>query len=146
MTIKRLDHVAVIVEDLDAAVAFFTELGMDVEGDASVQGDWADRVNALDDVRLDIVMMRTPDGHGRVELTRFNNPPLTNAEPAAAPPNTLGYRTIMFEVDDIEDTVARLRGRGAELVGEIARYEDFYLLCYVRGPAGIIVALAEKLS
>ena len=146
MTIKRMDHVSIIVDDLEAAVGFFRELGMTREGDASVEGEWVDRVNAMDDVRVDIVMMQTPDGHGRVELTRFRNPGLSKAEPADAPPNTLGLRTIMFEVDDIEDTVARLRTQGGELVGEIARYEDYYLLCYLRGPAGIIVSLAQSLS
>ena len=146
MTLPRMDHVSIIVDDLEAAIAFFGELGLDREGDASVEGDWVDRVNALDDVRVDIVMMHTPDGHGRVELTQFQNPPLTSAEPANAPSNTLGLRTIMFEVDDIEDTGARLRTQGGELVGEIARYEDYYLLCYLRGPAGIIVSLAQSLS
>ena len=146
MTLPRMDHVSIIVDDLEAAIAFFGELGLEREGDASVEGDWVDRVNALDDVRVDIVMMHTPDGHGRVELTQFHNPPLTSAEPANAPSNTLGLRTIMFEVEDVNDTVTRLRRHGAELVGEIVRYGDFYLLCYVRGPAGIIVSLAEPLG
>jgi len=146
MTIQRMDHVSVVVDDLEAAIAFFTELGMEVEGRAPIEGRWVDRVNALDDVRVDIAMMRTPDGHGRLELTRFRRPAAVRAEPEDAPANTLGLRSVMFAVDDIEDVVARLLARGAKLVGEVAQYEDFYRLCYVRGPAGIIVALAEQLS
>lgn len=141
-----MDHVSVVVDDLDAATAFFVELGMELEGGQLVEGAWVDRVNALDGVRVDIVMMRTPDGHGRLELTKFHAPPLVSAEPANEPPNTLGLRSVMFAVDDIEDVVARLRDHGAELIGEVAQYEDIYLVCYVRGPAGIIVALAEQLS
>src|SRR5689334_10702605 len=145
MTIKRLDHVSVVVDDLDAAVAFFTALGMTVEGKAPIEGAWVDRINALDGVRVDIVMMRTPDGHGRLELTKFRNPPLVELEPAIAPPNAPGLRSVMFTVDSVDETVARLRAHGAELVGEVAQYEDKYRLCYVRGPAGIIVSLAEEL-
>ena len=145
MTIKRLDHVSVVVDDLAAAVAFFTALGMTREGEAPVEGPWVDRVNGLEGVRVDIVMMRTPDGHGRLELTRFRNPPLVAIEPAVAPPNALGLRSVMFAVDRVDDAVARLRAHGAELLGEVAQYEDKYRLCYVRGPAGIIVALAEEL-
>ena len=145
MTIKRLDHVSVVVDDLAAAIAFFTTLGMTHEGEAPVEGPWVDRVNGLERVQVDIVMMRTPDGHGRVELTKFRNPELVGAEPAIAPPNTLGLRQVMFAVEDIDDTVARLRANGAELVGEVVQYEDKYRLCYMRGPAGIIVALAEQL-
>ena len=145
MTNLRLDHVSVVVDDLPAAIAFFTELGMEVEDTAPIEGAWVDRVNGLDDIRVDIAMMRTPDGHGKLELTRFRNPPLTS-DPGGAPPNTLGLRSIMFEVDDIDGAVARLRTHGAELVGEIVDYEDVYRLCYVRGPAGIIVALAEALG
>jgi catechol 2,3-dioxygenase-like lactoylglutathione lyase family enzyme len=144
MTIHRMDHVSVVVHDLAAAAEFFTELGMELEGEAPVEGRWVDRVNGLEDVRVDIAMMRTPDGHGRLELTRFRTPAAISAEPA--PPNTLGIRSIMFAVDDIQDVLARLRAHGAELVGEVAQYEDSYLLCYVRGPAGIIVALAEQLN
>jgi catechol 2,3-dioxygenase-like lactoylglutathione lyase family enzyme len=144
MTILRMDHVSVVVEDLAAAIAFFTELGMDVEGEASVEGETVDRVNGLDGIRADITMMRTPDGHGRLELTKFNAPAVSDIG-AGAPPNTLGLRSVMFEVDDIDDTVARLRARGAELLGEIGQYEDVYRLCYVRGPAGIIVSLAQDL-
>jgi catechol 2,3-dioxygenase-like lactoylglutathione lyase family enzyme len=145
MTLKRMDHVSIVVADLEAAVAFFTELGMELEGRAPIEGRWADRVNGFDDLLVDIAMLRTPDGHGKVELTKFHSPAAISAEPDPAPSNTLGIRSIMFEVDDIEDTVARLRPHGAELVGEIAQYEDIYLLCYVRGPQGIIVALAEQL-
>jgi catechol 2,3-dioxygenase-like lactoylglutathione lyase family enzyme len=145
MTIKRLDHVSVVVDDLSAAIAFFTALGMTREGEAAVEGAWVDRVNALENVQVDIVMMRTPDGHGRLELTKFRNPRLVEMEPAIAPPNTLGLRSVMFAVDSVDDTVARLRGNGGELVGEVAQYENKYRLCYMRGPAGIIVALAEEL-
>ncbi|GAA4236374.1 VOC family protein [Actinomadura meridiana] len=141
----RMDHVSVVVADLDAAIAFFAELGMELEGKAPIEGRAAERVNGFDDLRVTIAMMRTPDGLGKVELTKFHSPVAISAEPDPAPSNTLGIRSIMFEVDDIEDTVARLRPHGADLVGEIVRYEDVYLLCYVRGPQGIIVALAEKL-
>jgi catechol 2,3-dioxygenase-like lactoylglutathione lyase family enzyme len=145
MTIQRMDHVSVVVDDLEAGIAFFLELGMELEGRQPVEGRWVDRVNGLDDVRVDIAMVRTPDGQGKLELTKFHNPTATTAEPNA-PPNTLGLRSIMFAVDDIEDAVARLHAHGAELVGEIEQYEDMYRLCYVRGPEGIIVALAEQLS
>jgi catechol 2,3-dioxygenase-like lactoylglutathione lyase family enzyme len=145
MTIKRLDHVSVVVDDLAAAIAFFTELGMTIEGETPVEGPWVDRINGLEDVRVDIVMMRTPDGHGRLELTKFRNPTLVDLDPAVAPPNTLGLRSVMFAVDNLYDSVARLRTLGAELIGEIAEYKDIYRLCYVRGPAGIIVALSEEL-
>jgi catechol 2,3-dioxygenase-like lactoylglutathione lyase family enzyme len=145
MTIKRLDHVSVVVDDLAAAIAFFTALGMTVEGDAHVEGPWVDRINGLESVQVDIVMMRTPDGHGRLELTKFRNPRLIDIEPAIVPPNALGLRSVMFTVENVDETVARLRGIGAELVGEVAQYEDMYRLCYMRGPAGIIVALAEEL-
>ena len=145
MTIKRMDHVSVVVEDLPAAIAFFTTLGMTREGEAAIEGDWVDRINGIDSVQVDIVMMDTPDGHGRLELTKFRNPKLVEIEPALAPPNTLGLRSVMFTVESVDDTVARLRANGAELVGELAQYEDKYRLCYMRGPAGIIVALAEEL-
>ena len=144
--IKKLDHVSVVVDDLAAATAFFTTLGMTVEGEAPIEGPWVDRINGLEGVRVDIVMMRTPDGQGRLELTKFRHPRVVASEPAIAPPNTLGLRSVMFTVESVEDTVARLRASGAELVGEVAQYEDKYRLCYVRGPAGIIVALAEELS
>ena len=145
MTIKRLDHVSVVVDDLAAAVAFFTTLGMTHEDEMPVEGSWVDRVNGIEHVQVDIVMMRTPDGHGRLELTKFRNPQLVESEPAAPPPNTLGLRSVMFAVESLDDTVARLRANGAELIGEVAQYEDMYKLCYMRGPAGIIVALAEEL-
>ena len=118
---------------------------MTLEGEASVEGPWVDRVNALKGVQADIIMMRTPDGHGRLELTKFRNPKLVALKPAIAPPNTLGLRSVMFTVDSVDDTVARLRAHGAELVGEVEQYEDKYRLCYMRGPGGIIVALAEEL-
>jgi catechol 2,3-dioxygenase-like lactoylglutathione lyase family enzyme len=146
MAIKRLDHVSVVVDDLAAAIAFFAALGMTREGEAKVEGAWVDRVNGIDDVQVDIVMMATPDGHGRLELTKFRHPELVAIEPAIAPPNALGLRSVMFAVDSVDDAVARLRAHGAELVGEVAQYEDRYRLCYMRGPAGIIVALAEELS
>jgi catechol 2,3-dioxygenase-like lactoylglutathione lyase family enzyme len=145
MTIKRLDHVSVVVDDLATAIAFFTELGLELEGKAAVGGPWVDRINGLEGVQVDIVMMRTPDGHGRLELTKFRNPRLVEIEPAVAPPNALGLRSIMFAVENLDDTVARLRAHGAELIGEVAQYEDKYRLCYMRGPASIIVALAEEL-
>jgi catechol 2,3-dioxygenase-like lactoylglutathione lyase family enzyme len=146
MTIKRLDHISVVVDDLAAAIAFFSELGLEQEGEAAVEGEWVDRVNALESVQVDIVMMRTPDGHGHLELTKFRNPKVVEIEPAIAPPNTLGLRSVMFTVESVEDTVASMRAHfGAELVGEVAQHENFYRLCYMRGPGGIIVALAEEL-
>ncbi|HEY4354485.1 MAG TPA: VOC family protein [Acidobacteriaceae bacterium] len=145
MTIKRLDHVSVVVEDLTAAIAFFTALGMTIEGQTPVEGPWVDRVNGIDNVQVDIVMMRTPDGHGRLELTKFRNPRLIEVTPAIAPPNALGLRSVMFTVESVDDTVARLHDNGGELIGEVAQYEDKYRLCYMRGPAGIIVSLAEEL-
>jgi catechol 2,3-dioxygenase-like lactoylglutathione lyase family enzyme len=146
MAIQRMDHVSVVVDDLEAAKAFFAELGMELEGQAPIEGREVDRVNALDGVRVDIAMMRTPDGHGRLELTTFHNPKAVSAEPENALGNTLGLRSIMFAVDDIDATLAGLRSHGAELVGELVQYQDSYRLCYVRGPAGIIVALAEELG
>ena len=146
MAIKRMDNVLIVVEDMDAVVSFFVELGMEVEGRGPVEGPWVERVIGIDDVRQDIAMLRTPDGHGRVELAMFHTPKAVRSEPADAPANTLGIRRIMFAVDDIDDVVARLRAHGAELVGELAQYEDSYRLCYVRGPEGIIVGLAEQLS
>ena len=146
MTIQRMDHVSVVVDDLAAAISFFVELGLEQEGAATVEGETVDRVNGLEGVRADITMMRTPDGHGRLELTKFRTPSVVSGEPHPAPPNTLGLRSIMFTVEDIDAVVARMRAHGAELVGEVAQYEESYRLCYVRGPAGIIVALAEKLG
>ncbi|ARQ68807.1 VOC family protein [Streptomyces marincola] len=144
MTVQRMDNVAIVVDDLDAAVAFFTELGLEVEGRAHIEGPWADDAVGLDGVRSDIAMMRTPDGHGRLELTRYVTPAAARPAPADPPPHTPGLHRVMFAVDDIDGTVARLRAHGGELLGGIARYEDAYRLCYLRGPAGIIVALAER--
>jgi catechol 2,3-dioxygenase-like lactoylglutathione lyase family enzyme len=144
MTIQRMDHVGVVVEDLEATVAFFVALGMERTSPMSVAGEWVDRVVGLDDVRVDVVFVQTPDGHGRLELTRFHHPVATTAEPHA-PANTLGLRRIMLAVTDIDEAVAEVRARGFDLVGEVAQYEDLYRLCYVRGPEGIIVALAEEL-
>lgn len=140
----RMDHVSVVVEDLDAAKAFFVELGLELEGEAPIEGEWVDRVNRIDGVRVEIAMMRTPDGHGKLELTKFRHP--TAIGRGDASPNALGIRSVMFEVDDIEDAIARLRKHGGELIGEVVRYEDLYLICYLRGPEGIIVALAETLA
>lgn len=145
MTIKRMDHVTVVVDDMAAAIAFFTELGMALEGQMPVEGATVDRLCGLDGVQADIAMMRTPDGHGRIELTKYRSPALVGVEPAIAPPNTLGLRQIMFAVEDIDGTVARMRDHGAQLIGEMVQYEDSYRLCYLRGPAGIIIALAEEL-
>jgi catechol 2,3-dioxygenase-like lactoylglutathione lyase family enzyme len=142
----RMDNVLIVVDDLEAAKAFFAELGMELEGETPVEGPSVDRVVGLDGVRADIAMMRTPDGHGGVELTKFHTPPAVRATPHIAPANTLGIRRIMFAVDDIDDVVARLRGHGAELVGEIAQYGDSYRLCFLRGPEGIIIGLAEQLT
>ena len=146
MTIQRMDNVLIVVDDLDAVISFFVELGMELEGKGPIEGRWVERVIGIDGVRQDVAMLRTPDGHGRVELSRFHTPPAVRAEPRPAPANTLGIRRIMFAVDDIDDVVARLRSHGAELVGEIARYEDVYRLCFVRGPEGVIVGLAEQLG
>lgn len=146
MTLRRMDNVLIVVEDLEGAKAFFAELGMELEGETTVEGAWAGKVIGLDNVRTDITMMRTPDGHGRVELSRFHTPPAVRAEPADAPANALGIRRIMFAVEDIDDVVARLRSHGAELVDEIAQYQDQYRLCFVRGPEGILVGLAEQLE
>ena len=146
MAIQRMDNVLIVVEDFEAAKAFFVELGMELEGETQVEGDWAGSVIGLKDVRADIAMMRTPDGHGRVELTKFLAPTAVRAEPEGAPANALGIRRIMFTVDDIDDVVERLRSHGAELVGEIAQYEDTYRLCFLRGPEGIIIGLAEQLG
>ncbi len=143
--IERMDNVGIVVDDLKAATAFFVELGLELEGEATVEGQFVDRIVGLDGVRSDIAMLRTPDGHGRIELDKFHTPPALNADPNA-PVNTLGIRRIMFAVDDIEDVLARLQALGAELMGEVVQYEDKYRLCYVRGPEGIMIALAEELS
>ena len=146
MTLQRMDNVLIVVEDLEAAKAFFAELGMELEGETQVEGPAVDSTVGLKDVRADIAMMRAPGGHGRVELTRFHTPPAVRTEPENAPANALGIRRIMFAVEDIDDVVARLRGHGAELVGELAQYEDSYRLCFLRGPEGIIIGLAEQLG
>ena len=146
MAIQRMDNVGIVVDDLDAAVAFFTELGMKLEGRMAIEGSWADNVVGLDDMRSEIAMMRIPDAPGRLELAKYHTPEAITPEPEITPANTLGLHRVMFAVDDIEDVIARLRTHGAELVGEVAQYEDSYRLCYLRGPAGIIVALAEQLS
>ena len=146
MTIQRMDNVLIVVEDLEAAKAFFAELGMELEGETTVEGPWVDQTVGLNGVRSDIAMMRTPDGHGRVELSKFQTPPAVRAEPESPPANALGIRRIMFAVEDIDDVVARLRKHGAELLGEIAQYEEKYRLCFLRGPEGIIIGLAEQLS
>jgi catechol 2,3-dioxygenase-like lactoylglutathione lyase family enzyme len=145
MTVKRMDNVGIVVEDLDAAVAFFTELGLKLEGRAPIEGDWADGVTGLRRMRVEIAMMRTPDGHSRLELSRFLAPPVAS-DHRRAPVNALGYLRVMFAVEDIDDTLARLARHGAELVGEVVRYQDAYRLCYVRGPEGILLGLAEELQ
>ena len=145
MTLQRMDNVLIVVDDLEAAKAFFTELGMELEGQAPVEGRHVDLLVGLENVRCEIAMMRTPDGHGRIELDKFHTPAAVRIEPENAAVNTLGIRRIMFAVDDIENVVARLRAHGAEPIGEITQYEDKYRLCYVRGPEGIIIALSEQL-
>ena len=145
MALRRMDNVGIVFNDLAAAVAFFKELGLEVEGETTVEGPWVDRILGLDGVRSDIVMMRIPDGDGRLELARYQRPSAVTGGPKPAPPNTLGIHRVMFAVDDIDDVVARLRTRGAELIGEVVQYENMYRLCYLRGPEGIIVALAEQL-
>jgi catechol 2,3-dioxygenase-like lactoylglutathione lyase family enzyme len=145
MTIRRMDHVGIVVDDLADAVAFFVELGLELQGEAPVEGDWVDRVVGLEGVRAQIAMLRTPDGHGRLELTKFHTPS-TDGGYQRAPANASGIRHVAFAVDDIDAVLARLRARGAELVGELGRYQDSYRLCYVRGPEGIIVELAEQIG
>ena len=146
MALRSMDNVLIVVDDLDAVKAFFTELGMELEGQAPVEGRYVDLLVGLENVQCEIAMMRTPDGHGRIELDKFHTPAAVRMEPENAPVNTLGIRRIMFAVDNIEDVVARLRAHGAEPVGEIIQYEDKYRLCYIRGPEGIMVALAERLG
>ncbi|GAA3388395.1 VOC family protein [Cryptosporangium minutisporangium] len=153
MTLQRMDNVLIVVDDLDAVISFFLELGMELDGRAPIEGRWVERVIGIDDVRQEIAMLRTPDGQGRIELAMFHAPKAISAEPKNAPANTLGIRRIMFAVDDIDDVLERLRNHGAELVGELVRYQhqpgdpgvdDSYRLCYVRGPEGILVGLAEQ--
>ena len=139
-----MDNIGIVVEDLDGAIAFFTELGLELEGRAPIEGDWADGVTGLSDMRVEIAMMRTPDGHGHLEMSRFLAPPVV-ADHRTAPVNALGYLRVMFAVEDIDDTLARLRRHGAELVGKVVQYQDVYRLCYIRGPEGILIGLAEEL-
>ena len=140
-----MDNVGIVVESLDAAISFFAELGLELEGRAMVEGEWAGRVTGLRDQRVETAMMRTPDGHGRLEVSRFLAPPVV-ADHRNAPVNALGYLRVMFAVEDIDDTLARLRKRGAQLVGEVVQYEDIYRLCYIRGPEGLLIGLAEELG
>ncbi len=144
MTVKRMDNIGIVVEDIDAAVAFFTELGLKLEGRATVEGEWAGRVTGLGDQRVEIAMMVTPDGHSRLEISRFLTPPVV-ADHRNAPVNALGYLRVMFAVDDVDETLAKVSKHGALLVGEVVQYEDAYRLCYIRGPEGILIGLARKL-
>ncbi|WP_328330685.1 VOC family protein [Kribbella sp. NBC_00382] len=143
MALQRMDNTGIVVDDLTAAVAFFEELGMELEGKAQVEGPWADQCVGLDGVRCDIAMMRTPDGHSRLELAKYLSPAPTGDGPGSTPHNTIGMHRVMFAVDDLDDTVARLRPHGAEIVGEIANYQDIVRICYLRGPDGIFVGLSE---
>jgi catechol 2,3-dioxygenase-like lactoylglutathione lyase family enzyme len=146
MTIQRMDNVGIVVDDLPATIAFFRELGLELEGRAMVEGEWAGRVTGLGDQRVEIAMMRTPDGHSRLELSRFLAPPVV-ADHRNAPVNALGYLRVMFAVDDIDETLARLRKHGAELVSsEVVQYEDSVRLCYIRGPEGLLIGLAQELG
>jgi catechol 2,3-dioxygenase-like lactoylglutathione lyase family enzyme len=145
VAILRMDNVGIVVESLDAAVSFFAELGLELEGRAMIEGDWAGRVTGLRDQRVEVAMMRTPDGHGRLELSRFLTP-ATVADHRNAPVNSLGYLRVMFAVDDLDETLARLRSHRAEVVDEVVEYEDLYRLCYVRGPEGILIGLAEQIG
>jgi catechol 2,3-dioxygenase-like lactoylglutathione lyase family enzyme len=145
MTVKRMDNVGIVVEDLDAAIAFFTELGLELEGRMPIEGDWADGVTGLRNMRVEIAMMRTPDGHGKLELSRFLAPAVV-ADHRNAPVNALGYLRVMFSVEDLDDTLARLAKRGATLVGKVTQYEQSYRLCYIRGPEGILIGLAQELG
>jgi catechol 2,3-dioxygenase-like lactoylglutathione lyase family enzyme len=145
MALQRMDNVGIVVDDLAPAIEFFRELGLELEGRAIVEGEWAGRVTGLSDQRVEIAMMRTPDSHSRLEISRFLNPPPV-ADHRNAPVNALGYLRVMFAVDDIDDTLARLCKRGAQLVGEVVRYEDVYRLCYIRGPEGLLIGLAQELG
>jgi catechol 2,3-dioxygenase-like lactoylglutathione lyase family enzyme len=145
MALKRMDNIGIVVEDLGAMVEFLRELGLELEGEGVIEGEWAGRVTGLDDQRVEVAMMRTPDGHGRVELSRFLTPPVI-ADHRNAPVNALGYLRVMFAVDDIDGTLERLEKRGARLVGEVVQYLDAYRLCYIRGPENILIGLAEELS
>ena len=145
MAVQRMDNVGIVVEDLAATTEFFRELGLELEGRAMVEGEWAGRVTGLGDQRVEIAMMRTPDGHSRLELSRFLEPPVV-ADHRSAPVNALGYLRVMFAVDDVDETLARLREHGAELVGDVVQYEDAYRLCYIRGPEGLLIGLAQQLG
>jgi len=145
MALKRMDNVGIVVDDLTATIDFFLELGLELEGRATIEGEWAGRVTGLGDQRVEIAVMRTPDGHGRLELSRFLTPP-TVADHRNAPVNALGYLRVMFAVDDLDETLERLRTRGAQLVGEVVQYQDAYRLCYIRGPEGLLLGLAQELS
>jgi len=145
MALKRMDNVGIVVEDLEATIAFFRELGLDLEGRATIEGEWAGRVTGLGKQRVEIAMMRTPDGHGRLELSRFLSPPVV-ADHRNAPVNALGYLRVMFAVDDLDETLERLSKRGAQIVGEVVQYQDVYRLCYIRGPEGVLIGLAQELG
>jgi catechol 2,3-dioxygenase-like lactoylglutathione lyase family enzyme len=145
MAVKRMDNIGVVVADIDAAVAFFVELGLELEGRTVVEDEWADRIVGLENQRVRIAMLRTPDGHNKLELMQYDRPDAIAGDPPDAPVNTLGIRRFMFAVDDIHDTIERLRPHGAELIGEVVQYGDMFLLCYLRGPEGLMVALAEEL-
>ena len=146
MALKRMDNVGIVVEDLGGTIDFFRELGLELEGRSTIEGEWAGRVTGLGDQRVEVAMMRTPDGHGRLELSRFLAPPVV-ADHREAPVNALGYLRVMFAVDDLDDTLARLRTRGAELVSDdVVQYEDSYRLCYIRGPGGLLIGLAQQLG
>lgn len=145
MAVKRMDNVGIVVESLDTAISFFTELGLELEGRATIEGEWAGRITGLRDQRVEIAMMRTPDGHSRIEISRFLEPQVI-ADHRAAPVNSLGYLRVMFAVDDIDDTLARLRKRGAQLVGQVVQYQDMYKLCYIRGPEGLLIGIAQQLN
>src|SRR4051812_18814641 len=145
MALQRMDNVGIVVESLDAAVSFFVELGLELEGRAMIEGDWSGRVTGLRDQRVEMAMMRTPDGHGKIELSRFLTPPVAG-EQRNAPVNSLGYLRVMFAVDDLDETLARVREHGAQVVDEVVQYEDVYRLCYVRGPEGILIGLAEQIG
>src|SRR5918911_2728179 len=144
MTVQRMDNVGIVVDDLPATIEFFRELGLELEGQATIEGDWAERVTGLHPMRVETAMMRTPDGHNRLEISRFLTPPVV-ADHRNAPVNALGYLRVMFAVEDIDETLARLRKRGAQLVGEVVQYENAYRLCYIRGPEGLLIGLAEEL-
>src|SRR5919197_1862021 len=145
MAVKRMDNVGIVVDDLVATIEFFRELGLELEGQATIEGEWAERVTGLHPMRVEIAMMRTPDGHSRLEISRFLTPP-TVADHRKAPVNALGYLRVMFAVDDIDETLARIREHGAQLVGEVVQYEDSYRLCYIRGPEGLLIGLAEQIG